>query len=166
LSQNADFDKQLESRLIAKEEGVWIPQGGDGRYCSWLKHTSTPEDHAKVMTLLQRTQLMDVNTWRECREEAYRRFGHDVFQELLENRDQENPKYASRTTPRFITNSILFGALKEEESRLTPEWKSRLLKISRSVREGASQQEILNSLRTRTKQQQKIRLVRKDLAKD
>jgi hypothetical protein len=85
LNMFASMDEHLESRLIAKGEGLHIPQGNDGKYVKWLKHERNPEEHAHMMVFLQRAQQLDVNEWRETREKAYKRFGKDQYKALPKN---------------------------------------------------------------------------------
>jgi hypothetical protein len=44
------MDEQLASRLIAKGEGILLPQGNDEKFVKWLKHERNPRDNAHITT--------------------------------------------------------------------------------------------------------------------
>jgi hypothetical protein len=126
LSMFASMDEQLENRLIAKGEWLHLPQGNAGKCVKWLKHELDPREHAHMMVLVQRTQQLDVNEWREIREKAYERFGEDRYEALLKNREKQTLKLKmiAKTAPtvEFAWKQAIFGAMREEEMEITPEW--------------------------------------------
>jgi hypothetical protein len=101
---------QLESRFTAKSEGIFLPTGNDGKFCKWLKRATGPEEHARMMILLQRTQSMNTIQWRESRETAHERFGRERHKELLEQRDESTRKIRIRDTPTLTRKEIMLGA--------------------------------------------------------
>jgi hypothetical protein len=107
LSMFTNLDVQLESRLTAKAEGILLPTGNDGKFCKRLKRATYPEEHARMMILLQRTQSMNIIQWRECREAAYERFGCERYKELLKQRDESTQKIRTQDTPMFTKKSCL-----------------------------------------------------------
>lgn len=70
LRMFTSMDSKLESRLVAKNEGILLPQGNDEKYVRRLKREKNSKEHAQMMVSLQRTQQLGVNEWREIREEA------------------------------------------------------------------------------------------------
>jgi hypothetical protein len=124
------LDAQLTSRLIAKEEGIWLPQGNDRKF---IKYANNQAEQVHMMILLQCTQMLEANEWRECREVSYMRFGRDKYKALVQERDYSPPKCPAPAIQRFTMKSIMFGAIKEEETGIALEWKERLQDVYESV---------------------------------
>jgi hypothetical protein len=113
LSKLTDTKDQRESRLQAQESGIRLPGGDQKKYVKWLKNTCDASEHAKMMVLLQRTQELNLNEWREIREQAYERFGKDKYKELLHTRAEMIPELPKGSIPRFDRKRAMFGVLKE-----------------------------------------------------
>jgi hypothetical protein len=64
---------------------------------------------------------LDINEWREIREQVYERFGREKYKKLLQTRDESIPELPKGSIPKFDRKRAIFGALKEEKEELTPE---------------------------------------------
>jgi hypothetical protein len=146
LSKFTDTQGQLETRLQAQEVGIHLPKGNQKKYIKWLEQTHDASEHAKMMILLQRTQELDVNELREIREQAYERFGKVKYKRLLQERDEMTTDPPKGSIPQFGCKKILFGAMREEQDGLTPEWEKRLPDIYETLRSGKNWTELLEEL--------------------
>jgi hypothetical protein len=167
LSMFTPMDEELESRLIEKVEGIALPQGNDAKFVKWPKHEQNQRDHAHMMRMLQRTQQLDINEWREPREQAYRRFGNDRYKALLQERDMQTPQIraTARNVPmaEFVRKQAIFGALQEEKPEMTPEWRKSLREICNQIEKGIQPDEIRRVIQMEPGQRQKLKFVRKKL---
>jgi hypothetical protein len=111
-----------------------------------MKATNEAAEHAKTMILLQRTQKLDINEWREVWELAYARFGKEIYKKLLQERDETIPEMPKGSIPTFNLKRLMFGALKEEQGDMTPEWLLYLPEIYESLRGGQNPAEVLQQI--------------------
>jgi hypothetical protein len=58
-----DVESQLKNRLEGKELGLSLPSGNEKMHHKSLKHIDAPEEHARAMVLLQRTQELSEQDW-------------------------------------------------------------------------------------------------------
>jgi hypothetical protein len=163
LSKFADTKDQLESRLRAQEDGIRLPRGDQKEYIKWLKNTHEASEFAKMMIALQRTQELDINEWREIQEQVYERFGKEIYKKLLQERDESISEILKGSIPEFYRKRVAFGALKEEQDELTPEWEKRLPEIYEALRSGRDQTEILEDLLHQSESEKKMKRVRKTI---
>jgi hypothetical protein len=161
MSKFADTQGQLEARLQAQEAGIHLPKGNQKKYVKWLKLTNDAFEHAKMMILLQRTQELDINPWREIREQAYERFGRTEYKKLLQERGDTIPDPPKGSIPQFGRKKILFGAMKEEQDGLTPEWERRLPEIYEILRSERDWTDLLEKLIRPPEELQKMKCIRK-----
>jgi hypothetical protein len=119
-----------------------------------------------MMVLLQRTQQLDVNEWRELREQAYERFGKDLYKRLLQIRDEETPVLLKGSIPSFDRKRIMFGAMKEERGAQTPEWVSQLPEVYEALRSKGDPTETLSKLLRRSDDDMKMRHIRRTTGKN
>jgi hypothetical protein len=161
MSKFADTQEQLESRLRALEEGIHIPQGSQKKYVHWLENTNDAKEHAKMMILLQRTRELEVHEWRAIREQAYERFGKEEYKELLQSRAELIPEVPKGSVPRFERKKVMFGAMKEEQDDLTPEWEKRLPAIYEALNSGQDKAAVLRELVHFSEGEKRMRRVRK-----
>jgi hypothetical protein len=146
LSKFSDTKEQLETRLQIQEEGIRLPQGNQKKYIKWLQNTNEATEHAKMMILLQRTQELDIHEWREIREQAYVRFGKEEYKKLLQERDEMIPEVPRGSIPTFDGKRVMFGAMKEEQSEITPEWSQYLPEVHEGLKNGQKCSELLQKL--------------------
>jgi hypothetical protein len=163
VSKFTDTKEQLESRLQAQEDGIRLPQGNQKRYIKWLQNTDEATEHAKMMILLQRTQELDISEWWEIREQAYVRFGKERYKELLQERDEIVPEAPKGSIPTFNRKRIMFGAMKEEQAEITPEWSRYLPETYECLRSGQNYTKVLQELMSATEEETKMKKIRKNI---
>jgi hypothetical protein len=166
LSRFTDTKEQLESRLQIQEEGIKLPQGNQKKYVKWLKNTSNASEHAKMMILLQRRQELNIHEWREIRERAYARFGKEEYKKLLQERDESIPEVPKGSIPSFDGKRVIFGAMKEEEAEVTPEWARVFPEVYESLRTGEGYEDALRRVLSATEEEAKMKRIRKNLNKE
>jgi hypothetical protein len=160
MSKFTETRLQLEARVEANDEWPILPKGDEGKYVKWLKNTSDAQQYARMMALLQRTQELGLNEWRELRERAYERFGKDLYKSLLAQRHRETPVLPPNPGPTFARKQVMFGALMEEKHEITPEWQGELKEKYESIRTG----ETLYRIRNLDKEATKMKLQKWGLA--
>jgi hypothetical protein len=126
-----------------------------------------PIDRGDMMTLLQRTQELDVNEWRDLREKAYERFGREKYKKRLKERDQSTPKLRLQANNRFARKQNMLGAIKKEKTGLNQEWQVPLTEVYRGLgKEGVKPMEILRKLSLQSGQQMNLKIICKELYQD
>jgi hypothetical protein len=131
-----DVEQQLRNRVEMKEVGLSFPHGDEQMYSRWLKCLSDPEDHAKAMVLLQRTQEIPKSDRKMLRNEAGKRFGEDKYDKLLRTMDDMRAPLTTPKSPTVGKQNILLAALKDEKKAGGLDWEQQVPQIIRSLRSG------------------------------
>jgi hypothetical protein len=138
MSRYTDIQVQLQGRLDMREAGIILPKESGQRYINWARSLKQPEERAKALIMLQRTQGLLKEDWEALKAEAEKQFGSQRFLELLREQDVVIAKPKAQEAPTFWRKNLIVAAMKKEESGGDHNWNEQIPRVIDMLRSGSS----------------------------
>jgi hypothetical protein len=161
MSQFADVESQLRSRLEVRESGIVLPRGDEQTYFRWVTQP-------KALILLQRTQEISKEDWNTLKQGACERFGEKEYLDLLRKHDESLPRIRAQEAPTFVKTNVLLAAIKEEEKGGREDWESKIPRTIELLRTNAVSEltELLHELKREAADRRKMSVVSRTQARN